>query len=108
MKTANAEHNLLQGEQNMEEAPETPNVEQAQKDSSLQSAVDAIVMQFAPKLIEAMAVYRLSAADLSAITGLTQAAISQLRTGKREPAYDTLTKIIKAMPVNMRFWFDVA
>jgi hypothetical protein len=39
----NAKHNPLQGEQDMTEAPETPNAEQTKESGSLQSAVDAIV-----------------------------------------------------------------
>lgn len=64
-------------------------------------------IKFSLKMVEAMSFYMLNSSELAEITGLTHAAISQLRTGKREPAYRTLTKIIRAMPVNMRFWFDV-
>lgn len=65
-------------------------------------------MKFAEKLSKAMDIYCISATELSLITGLTPAAISQLKSGKREPMYSTICKVIQAMPVNMRFWFDVS
>lgn len=69
---------------------------------------EGIIMKFAEKLSKALDIYCLSSAELSVKTGLTPAAISQLKSGKREPMYSTICKVIKVMPVNMRFWFDVS
>ena len=60
------------------------------------------------KLQQAMGVYRLSAADLAKVTGLTPASVSLLVSGKRpDPGYSTIYRLIQAMPVNMKFWFDI-
>jgi transcriptional regulator with XRE-family HTH domain len=51
---------------------------------------------FAERLQAAMDVAGLSPSDLAANSGLTESAISLLRSGRREPSYRTLQRL--AMP----------
>ena len=54
--------------------------------------------QFAPSLNEAMEAAGISAADLAVKSGLTESAISLLRSGRREPSYRSLQRLIKVLP----------
>src|SRR5215469_303705 len=54
--------------------------------------------QFASTLNEAMEAAGLSAADLASKSGLTESAISLLRSGRREPSYKSLQRLVKVLP----------
>jgi 3,4-dihydroxy 2-butanone 4-phosphate synthase / GTP cyclohydrolase II len=53
---------------------------------------------FADRLEAAMDVANLSAAELAASAGLTESAISLLRSGRREPSYRTLQRLAQVLP----------
>ncbi|MHB1799279.1 MAG: helix-turn-helix domain-containing protein, partial [Vulcanimicrobiaceae bacterium] len=53
---------------------------------------------FADELNAALESTHMSAADLAERSGLTEAAISYLRSGQREPSYRTLQKLTQVLP----------
>jgi 3,4-dihydroxy 2-butanone 4-phosphate synthase/GTP cyclohydrolase II len=53
---------------------------------------------FATRLLAAMDAADLSAAELAASAGLTESAISLLRSGRREPSYKTLQRLAHVLP----------
>ena len=55
---------------------------------------------FAKNLKAVIEFIEMSQAELSNKTGLTQAAISQILSGKRDPSLSTICKILKVLPVN--------
>ncbi len=53
---------------------------------------------FSERLLAAMDAARLSPTDLAASSGLTESAISLLRSGRREPSYRTLQRLAHVLP----------
>ncbi len=53
---------------------------------------------FADRLVAAMDTANLSAAELATSAGLTESAISLLRSGRREPSYRTLQRLAQTLP----------
>jgi 3,4-dihydroxy 2-butanone 4-phosphate synthase / GTP cyclohydrolase II len=56
------------------------------------------VTTFADRLNDALSEASLSAADLAERSGLTESAISLLRSGRREPSYRTLQRLTSVLP----------
>ncbi len=54
---------------------------------------------FGPKLKELLKLMDIDQSEVSELTGLTQAAISQILNGKREPTLGTICKILNRIPV---------
>ncbi|MBV8600086.1 MAG: helix-turn-helix transcriptional regulator, partial [Candidatus Eremiobacteraeota bacterium] len=54
--------------------------------------------RFSEDLNDAMRAAGLTGAELAEQTGLTEAAISLLRSGRRSPALDTAQRLSKALP----------
>ena len=54
--------------------------------------------QFSTSLNGAMEAAGISAADLASKSGLTESAISLLRSGRREPSYRSLQRLVKVLP----------
>jgi transcriptional regulator with XRE-family HTH domain len=55
--------------------------------------------RFAKNLTEVMGTLGMNGADLARRTGLTPAAISLIMSGKREPTFSTILKILEVIPV---------
>jgi len=56
-------------------------------------------VKFSRGLSEIMEALDMSQVDLANQTGLTQAAVSQILNGKREPTLSTIVKILRVIPV---------
>ncbi len=54
--------------------------------------------QFAESLNAAMEAARLSASELAQRAGVTESAVSLLRSGRRQPSYRTLQRLVKVLP----------
>jgi len=55
-------------------------------------------MTFGERLIIAMSVTGITSMDLAKATGMEQSAISHMRSDNRSPSFETLSKVLKAMP----------
>lgn len=55
--------------------------------------------KFGRNLAEVMLSLGINQTELSEMTGLTQAAVSQIISGKREPALGTVVRVLNAVPV---------
>ncbi len=55
---------------------------------------------FGANLKSVMKALGMSQVELSKRSGLTQAAISQIINGERDPSLETVVKILKVIPVN--------
>lgn len=60
---------------------------------------DVTLQVFGKNLKEVLDVLELSQSDLAEKTGLTQACISQLVNGEREPSLKTVLAILECVPV---------
>lgn len=63
---------------------------------------------FSKNLKEIMTTLGIKQIELSKETGLTQAAISQLLSGIRDPSIHTIVKIMKFIPVNFNKLITIA
>nr|MDQ2663759.1 helix-turn-helix domain-containing protein [Candidatus Eremiobacteraeota bacterium] len=54
--------------------------------------------RFADNLKQAMDAASLTAAELAERSGLTEAAISYLRSGQREPSYRSMLRLTRVLP----------
>lgn len=63
--------------------------------------------EFGQNLTYILETLKMSQHELSKRTGLTEAAISQILNGKREPALGTIIKILKVIPVKFEILVNI-
>ena len=58
---------------------------------------------FGQRLSKVLRTLQMSQSDLAKRSGLTQAAISQILSGKREPSLSSICAILQSVPVKFEF-----